>query len=108
EAWMTVEARATLTGNPTFQHATRDELDLIARLQPGISAAQAASALAPLAPQLAQTAPAGTIAEPPVSVVRPIADVIVGDVRGGMIVLFAAVALVLLGASADVAHLLAR
>jgi len=27
DAWMTVEARATLTSNPTFQSATRDELN---------------------------------------------------------------------------------
>ena len=27
DAWMTVEARVTLTSNPTFQEATRNELD---------------------------------------------------------------------------------
>src|SRR4029434_6045004 len=106
DAWMTVEARATLTSNPTFQSATRDELNLIARLQPAVTVAQAASTLGALAPQLAETAPAGAIATPPISVVRPIADVIVGDVRGGMIVLVGAVSLVLLAASANVANLL--
>ncbi len=106
DAWMTVEARATLTSNPTFQQATRDELDVIARLQPGVTVAQAVSALGALAPQLAQTAPAGAVATPPVSVVRPITEDIVGDVRGAMLVLFGAVALVLLVASANVANLL--
>src|SRR5262245_59667292 len=106
DAWLTVEAQATLTSNPTFQQATRDELNLIARLQPGVTVAQAASALGTLAPQLAQSAPAGTFAPPPVSVVRPIADVIVGDVRGGMVLLFGAVALVLLVASANAANLM--
>jgi predicted permease len=106
DAWMTIEARATLTSNPTFQQATRDELDLIARLQPTITVAQAAGALGALAPQLAETAPAGAFSNPAISVVRPIDEVIVGDVRGGMIVLFGAVALVLLAASANVANLL--
>lgn len=106
DAWMTVEARATLTSNPTFQSATRDELNLIARLQPAATVAQAASALGALAPQLAEVAPAEAIAKPPIFVVRPIADVIVGDVRGGMIVLVGAVSLVLLAASANVANLL--
>jgi predicted permease len=107
EAWMTVEVRATLTSDPTFQEATRDELEVIARLQPGVTVAQAASALEALAPQLAQTAPVGAVVTPPpVSVVRPITDVIVGDVRGAMLVLFGAVALVLLVASANVANLL--
>ena len=106
EAWMTIEARVTLTSNPTFQQASRNELDLIARLQPSITVTQAASALGALAPQLAKTAPVFATAEPPISVVRPIGDVIVGDVRGGMLVLFGAVALVLLAASANVANLL--
>jgi putative ABC transport system permease protein len=106
EVWMTVEARATLTSNPAFQQATRDELEVMARLQPGVTVAQAASALGALAPQLAQTAPVDAVATPPVSVVRPITEDIVGDVRGAMLVLFGAVALVLLVASANVANLL--
>ena len=106
EAWMTVEARRTLTSNPTFQEATRNELDAIARLNPGVSVPQAAAALAALAPQLAATAPALAPTMATASVVRPIADVVVGDVRNGMLVLFGAVALVLLVASANVANLL--
>jgi putative ABC transport system permease protein len=106
DAWMTVEARATLTSNSTFQQATRNELDLIARLQPSVTVTQAASALGAIAPQLAETAPVFATAQPPISVVRPIGEVIVGDVRGGMLVLFGAVALVLLAASANVANLL--
>jgi predicted permease len=106
EAWMTVEARVTLTSNPTFQKAARDELNVIARLQPDVTVAQAASALGALAPQLADAAAAGAFATANVSQVRPIADVMVGDVRSGMVVLFGAVALVLLVASANVANLL--
>jgi predicted permease len=106
EAWMTVEARRTLTANPTFQEATRNELDVIARLRPDVTVAQAAGALAVLASQLAATAPPGAPTTGIVSVVRPITDVVVGDVRYGMLVLFGAVALVLLVASANVANLL--
>jgi putative ABC transport system permease protein len=106
EAWMTVEARRTLTANPTFQEATRNELDVIARLRPGVTVAQAASALDVLAPQLAAAAPPGAPKTGTMSVVRTLAEVVVGDVRYGMLVLFGAVALVLLVASANVANLL--
>jgi putative ABC transport system permease protein len=106
DAWMTVEARATLTSNPTFQHATRDELDVVARLQPGVTVAQAASALGAMETQFAAAAPPGAVDTGIVSVVRPITEVITGDVRAGMFVLFGAVGLVLLIASANVANLL--
>jgi len=106
EAWMTVEARATLTQNTTFQKATRDELDVVARLRPGVRPAHAASALRALAPEFAATAAPGAPKTGVTSVVRPIADVIVGDVRAAMFVLFAAVGLVLMIACANVANLL--
>jgi predicted permease len=106
DAWMTVEAQATLSRNPTFQQATRDELDVIARLRPGVTVAQAASALDALRTQLDATAPAGAVNSGTVSAVRPVTDVIVGDARAGMLVLFGAVGLVLLIASANVANLL--
>jgi predicted permease len=106
DAWMTVEARATLRQNQIFQQATRDELDVVARLQPGVSAAQAASALGALAAEFAALAPPGAPQTGLTSVVRPIADVIVGDIRAAMFVLFAAVGLVLLIACANVANLL--
>ena len=106
DAWMTVEARVTLTSNPTFQGATRNELDVVARLQPGVTVAQAASALAGMAPQFAAIAPPGAPDTGIVSVVRPITEVITGDVRAGMLILFGAVGLVLLIASANVANLL--
>jgi putative ABC transport system permease protein len=105
DGWMTVEARVTLTSNPTFQGATRDELDVVARLQPGVTVAQAASALGTMAPQFAATAPPGAV-DNTVSVVRPITEVITGDVRTGMLILFGAVGLVLLIASGNVANLL--
>jgi putative ABC transport system permease protein len=106
DAWMTIEARVTLTSNPTFQGAARDELDVIARLQPGVTVPQATSALGALAGQFAAVAPPGAPNKGTISVVRPITDVVVGDVRAGMIILFGAVGLVLLIASANVANLL--
>ena len=106
EAWMTVESRVALTSNPTFQHATREELHVIARLQPGVTVAQASSALAAVATQFEATAPPGAEDAGTVVAVRPIADVVVGDVRVAMTVLFGAVGLVLLIASANVANLL--
>ena len=106
EAWMTVESQVALTSNPTFQHATRDELDVIARLQPGVTLAQASSALATVAAQFEAIAPPGVVDAGIVAAVRPIADVVVGEVRFAMTVLFGAVGLVLLIASANVANLL--
>ena len=106
EAWMTVESQVALTSNPTFQHATRDELDVIARLQPGVTLAQASSALATVAAQFEAIAPPGVVDAGIVVAVRPIADVVVGEVRYAMTVLFGAVGLVLLIASANVANLL--
>jgi predicted permease len=106
DAWMTIEARAAMTGSPTFQEAARGELDLIARMQAGVTIAQAASDLGGLAAQLAATAPPGAVETGTVAVVRPLVDVLVGDVRVGMLVLLSAVGLVLLIASANVANLL--
>jgi len=106
EAWMTVESQVALTSNPTFQYATREELDVIARLQPGVTLAQSSSALATVAAQFEAIAPPGVVDAGIVVAVRPIADVVVGEVRYAMTVLFGAVGLVLLIASANVANLL--
>jgi predicted permease len=105
EAWMTVEALASLLPNPTFREAVRQENDLIARLRPGVTREQALRELEGLVPRLEADArlhmPRGL--KP---VVRRFEDVVVGDVRRAMVVLFAAVGLVLLIASANVANLL--
>src|SRR5688572_9180869 len=106
EAWMTVESRVALTSNPTFQHATREELDVIARLQSGVTLAQASSALAAVTTQFEAIAPPGVVDAGTVAAVRPIVEVGVGEVRFAMTVLFGAVGLVLLIASASVANLL--
>ncbi len=106
DTWMTVEAQATLTTNPTFQEATRNELDVVARLQRDVTVAQATSALGAMATQFAAGAPPGAVDTGAVPVVRPITAVITGAVRSGMLILFGAVGLVLLIASANVANLL--
>jgi predicted permease len=102
---MTVEALASLQRNPTFRDAVRRENDLIARLRPGVTREQARAELQSLVPRLEADArlhmPRGLR-----PVVRPYEDVVVGDVRPAMVVLFAAVGLVLLIASANLANLL--
>jgi predicted permease len=77
------------------------ELDFVARLAPGATAAQAAEQLGGLAPtpELARTY---ANAEP---VVRPLAQVVLGEMRPTVLVLFAGAVLVLLVAVLDVANL---
>ena len=105
EAWMTVEATASMQGNPVFREAVRAENDLVARMRPGVTRSQALRELEALVPRLEADAslkmPHGLH-----PVLRSYVDVVVGDVRPAMVVLFAAVALVLLIASANVANLL--
>jgi hypothetical protein len=101
EAWMTVAADASILTNPAF----RVDVDLIARLRPGTTIEQAASELHGLIARLDADAPPGEL-RGRTPVVRSYADVVVGDVRTAMLVLFGAVGLVLLIASANVANLL--
>ena len=102
EIWRT--ARSFSVDGP-FGDAARSEIDLIARLRPGVTREQAASELAIRTRQLESTLPAGAT-RGLVPVVRSFEDVVVGTVRPALIVLFAAVALVLLIATANVANLL--
>jgi predicted permease len=102
EAWHTVAASRAIT-DPRF--AWGISVDLIARRRAGVTIDQAASELQTL---IAQLEP-GKSADAPrglTLVVRTFTDVIVGDVRMALLVLFGAVALVLLIASANVANLL--
>ena len=88
-----------------FGDAARREVNLTARLRPGVTIQQATSELVALSGQLEARAPADSI-RGLVPVVRPFADVVLGDVRAPLIYLFGAVGLVLLIASANVANLL--
>lgn len=88
-----------------FGDAAQYEVDLIARLRPGVTIEQAAAELATIAGRREATAPP----DHPrglVPVVRSFEEIIVGDVRLAMLALFGAVALVLLIAAANVANLL--
>jgi predicted permease len=105
EAWMTVATAASTLSNPGFQEGVRRDVDLIARLRPGATIEQAASELAGLTSRLEADAPADTV-RGWTPVVRSYEDLVVGDVRPALLVLFGAVGLVLLIASANVANLL--
>jgi putative ABC transport system permease protein len=102
EVWRTTHS--VWAGGP-FGDAARREVDLLARLRPGVTIEQASAELMALTQQFgAETGAAGAPALVPV--VRTFEDVVVGDVRSAMIALMAAVALVLLIASANAANLL--
>jgi predicted permease len=102
EIWRTTNS---VPADGPFGDAARREVNLIGRLRPGVTLQQAASELQALSRRLdIETAAAGQA--PLVPVVRPFADVVVGDVGVTLIVLFAAVAFVLLIATANVANLL--
>lgn len=96
--------RSFSTDGP-FGDAARREVDLIARLRPGVTIEQATSELIALTERLDVNAPPNVL-RGLVPVVRSFEDVVVGDVRTAMLALFGAVGLVLLIASANVANLL--
>ncbi len=102
EIWRTTRS---IPPDRVFGIAARHEVNLIGRLRRGVTIEQATTELAALNQQLATDAPAGSSRRLNI-VVRPFAEVVIGDVRRTMIALFAAVALVLLVASANVANLL--
>jgi putative ABC transport system permease protein len=102
EAWRTTHSVGA--GGP-FGDAARREVDLLARLRPGVTIDQARAELNALTRQF-EAATSATRTAFLVPVVRTFEEVVVGDVRSSMIALMAAVALVLLIASANVANLL--
>jgi putative ABC transport system permease protein len=104
EAWMTIAAMQTVA-NPVFREAVANEVDVIARLRVGATIAQAASELHALVARFEADEPLG-IPRGLTPVVRSFEDVVVRDVRTAMLVLFGAVGLVLLIATANVANLL--
>ena len=105
EAWMTVAASASTVTNPPFREGVLRDIDLIARLRPGATIEQARSELLGLAPRLEVDAPPDAV-RGWTPVVRSYEDVVVGDVRPALLLLFGAVGLVLLIASANAANLL--
>jgi putative ABC transport system permease protein len=100
EAWITLSAASDQLTSPTrFQYL----IDVIARLRPGATVQQAAAELEAVTSRL-QAVPG--MPEGQKAVVHTFEDAVVGDVRRPIIILFAAVALILLIASANVANLL--
>jgi putative ABC transport system permease protein len=105
EAWVPVTPFAASIVNPTFRDAVATELLMMARVRPGFTPDQAVSELRALAPQLDDRAAPGAPKEL-MPVAQSYEEAVVGDVRGGLLVLTGAVALVLLIAGANVANLL--
>jgi predicted permease len=101
EAWLTVAALTSTVTSKDFV----PYVDLIARLRQGATIEQAKSELHGLMARLESEAPPGA-PRGLMPVVRSYEGVVVGDVRPAMLVLFGAVGLVLLIASANVANLL--
>jgi putative ABC transport system permease protein len=105
DAWMTLRASASTLTNPAFREGVLRDVDLIARLRAGATIGQATSELQALTSRLetraSPDAPRGFRA-----VVQPFQDIVVGDVRTAILILFSAMGLVLLIASANVANLL--
>ena len=105
EAWMTVAALQTITSNPTFREAMRDELELVARMRPDTTLAQAAAEMRSIAPALEAVRASGDT-QGTVPVLASFKESLVGDVRPALAVLFGAVGLVLFIASANAASLM--
>ena len=98
-----------LTYGPTFDATTSNErrsefLTVIGRARPGVDVRAASADLRAVGGRLQQAFPdtnAGMTMD-----ARPLADVVIGDVRTPLLMLLGAVAFVLLVACANVAHLL--
>jgi putative ABC transport system permease protein len=101
EAWLTIAALKSTRADKDFVPF----VDLIARRRPGATLEQARGELRGLVARIESDAPPDA-PRGLTPVVRSYEDVVVGDVRAAMLVLFAAVLLVLLIASANVANLL--
>ena len=101
EAWMTVTANTSLLTHPEF----RVDVDLIGRLRRGVTLEQARGELQTLTAVLEERGPASAPRGMTV-VAHSYDEVVTGDVRAALLMLFAAVTFVLLVASANVANLL--
>ncbi len=99
EVWVTLHA----TG-PLAERRSLHWLNVVARIKPGVSPERAGAALNTIAQRLEQDYPASN--HQLRTALVPLSDLIVGKVRPILLVLFVAVALLLLIACANVANLL--
>jgi putative ABC transport system permease protein len=105
EAWTTLSASASTATNPAFREGLLRDVDLMARLRPGTTLEQARSELQEMTSRLDAGASPGAV-QGWAPIVRSYEDVVVAGARPALLVLFGAVGLVLLIASANVATLL--
>lgn len=106
--WTTPMALASGVEFEAYRLGLLRDVELLARLRPGVTTAQAQAELASVTARLDVAAPAGD-AQGFVNfrpVVRSYKHVVVGDIDRALVVLFAAVGLILVIASANVANLL--
>jgi predicted permease len=97
EAWRTTH---TVPTNGPFGDAARREIDLVARLQSGVTLGEATAGIHTLLTHAEDEGPRGSVAS-----VRRFEDAVVGAARRPLLALLAAVALVLVIACANVANL---
>jgi putative ABC transport system permease protein len=105
EAWMTVSGMQSTTSSRMARQAMSTELDMVARLRSGVTAAQAGDELRTLAAALDALGPAGAGGRGFVPQLQAYREFVIGDVRTALQILFAAVGLVLSIACANASSL---
>jgi predicted permease len=104
EAWMSLKTFTDITAGP-FRIAGERDHDLLARLRPGVSIEQATAELTGILGEVDRTE-AKDLGRGFLPFVQRYPDFVRGDIRRPMMLLVAAVALVLLIATANVANLM--
>jgi putative ABC transport system permease protein len=104
EVWTSRWALAGTSQNSDFRTTLLRDVEIVARLRPEVTLAQAAAELATVTTQLDARVAEGYVSFRPV--VRRFKDLVVGDIDGALAILFAAVGLLLVIAGANVANLL--
>ena len=105
EMWATLSALAATETNEAFRTGLLRDVELLARLRPGVTHEQASSELSSVMTRL-ETQGSPGLGQGFRPVIRSYKEVVVGDVETALAVLFAAVGLILVIASANVANLL--
>lgn len=106
EIWTTPTAMADGEPDPAYRTDLLTYVELIGRLRPGVTIAQASGELAILIRELDAAQPPGESFVGFRPVVRAYKDVVVGDIDRALVILFAAVGLLLMIAAVNVANLL--